>query len=289
MALFLFIFTIPVPARDYKETEDIINRILKKSDQQVPVDKNSEVKDEENPDGETTEEPSEKTSPDKDRSQSKASGAPGADAVMLKTGIEFFNSGHLASSLKSFDDLLSKYPQSPYADSSRIWKGKIFIKQYQYDKAIQEFSTIKDDSGEYPAALFNTAECLMAKGQLEPALENYQKISLLFPEHELADNALLQTGRLFMSAKNGNQAMSALIRIIQEYRDRETIDDAYYFLAKLYEGDPVLRDVETARKLYKLFLVKCDRGEEHFKNSPLKERVQNDLKHLEKVYFKLEQ
>jgi TolA-binding protein len=209
------------------------------------------------------------------------------EQVLLKTGIDFYNSGMYDFALKNFRELVARFPQSTLKDISNMWMGRVYLKQYKYDDAIKEFSMIPPDSGEYPAAVFYRGEGFMLKGETASAIESFEKVYMQFPQHELADKAVLAAGRLYLNQQKGEQALAAAVRIIKYYKDRSTIDAAYYLIGKVYEKDPRLKDIETARRVYKQFIKKCE-TDERFGKSPLKKRVEQDLARIERNYFKME-
>ena len=219
----------------------------------------------------------------------KKSEAASNDAVLFKTAIGMFNSGNYDNAAKAFEDIIRENSQSPHADSAKIYRGKIYIKKHEYRKAITELSSITEESGEYPIARYDTAFCLNANGDMVGAISCYQTIAYRFPDHELADDALLQSGILLSKNGKGNEAIAAFLQLSRQYKNRETIDDALYFMGKVFESDPALRDIERARDIYKLFLKKSEQGEQYFKESPLKDRVAKDLKRIEETYFRIQQ
>ena len=226
---------------------------------------------------------------DDEKDKKKKAENPGADSALLKTGLSLFNSDSYDGAAKNLDELISSYPQSPYVDTARIWLGKIYVKKYEYAKAIQELSAIPETSGQYPAARFDTAFCLKSMGDTLAAISCYQTIATRFPNHELADSALLRAGILFAEIGKGSEAASAFFLVTSRYSDRETVDDALFYLAVIFEKDPELHDIERARDIYKLFLKKSAEGEPHFKDSPLKEKAARELKRIEEIYFKIKQ
>ncbi|MCL1910876.1 MAG: tetratricopeptide repeat protein [Leptospirales bacterium] len=261
--------------RNYKENEDILRQIKEYNQAEKSL--------EEAAPGEESEKE------DNEKDKKKKAENPGADSALLKTGLSLFNSGSYDGAAKNLNELVSAYPQSPYADTARIWLGKIYVKKYEYAKAIQELSAIPETSGEYPAARFDTAFCLKSMGDTLAAISGYQTIATRFPNHELADKALLRSGILFAEIGKGSEAASAFFIITSRYSDRETVDDALFYLAAIFEKDPELRDIERARDIYKLFLKKSAEGEPHFKDSPLKEKAARELKRIEEIYFKIKQ
>jgi TolA-binding protein len=209
------------------------------------------------------------------------------EQVLLKTGIDFYNSGMYDFALKNFRELVTRFPQSALKDISDMWMGRVYLKQYKYDDAIKEFSMIPPDSGEYPSAVFYRGEGFMMKGETASAIESFEKVYMQFPQHELADKAVLAAGRLYLNQQKGEQALAAAVRIIKYYKDRSTIDAAYYLIGKVYEKDPRLKDIETARRVYRQFIKKGE-TDERFGKSPLKKRVEQDLARIERNYFKME-
>jgi len=280
-AIFLLLLSAPLmqsaypQTRNYKENEDILRQIKEYNQAEKSLEETS-------PTGE-----SEKENNEKDKK--KKSETPGADSALLKTGLSLFNSGSYDGAAKNLNELVNSYPQSPYVDISKIWLGKIYAKKHDYAKAIQELSSIPETSGEYPAARFDTAFCLTNMGDTLAAISCYQTIATRFPNHELADNALLRSGILFAEIGKGTEAASAFFLITSRYKDRETVDDALFYLAMIFEKDPGLRDIERARDIYRLFLKKSAEGEIHFKDSPLKEKAARELKRIEEIYFKIKQ
>jgi len=279
----LLLIIVPLYSKDYHKTEEMINSILTEETTANTKKTEPAVTDPNNKIAETEKE--------KDKTEDEAaknSAMSGKDEVLLKTGIQLYESGLLDHSLVRFTDLIKNYPSSKFIDSARMFAGKIYLKKYQYDEAIKQFDAIKEQSGEYQAALYYKAEAYRYKGDPINAIEYYQKLSSSYPEHELADNAILTSGKLYLNSSKGYQALESSIKIIRYYKDKETIDDAYYLIAKIYEKDPLLKDMEMSRKFYKIFIQKSEQNQKHFADSPLIPAVKKDLEHLEKTYFKFE-
>lgn len=285
LTIILLLMFVPCYSKDYHKTEEIINSIL--SEESRSAD-NKGSQGTNLPDGKTAEKETSKEKETADDSKNKNTAMSGKDEVLLKTGIQLYQSGLIDHSLIRFTDLIKNYPSSQFISSARMYAGKIYTKKYQYDEAIKQFDQIKEQSGEYQAALYFKAEAFRYKGDPVSAIEYYQKLSSSYPEHELADNAILTSGKLYLNNGKGYQALESSIKIIRYYKDKDTVDDAYYLIAKIYEKDPVLKDLEMSRKFYKLFLQKAGENQKHFSDSPLIPAIKKDLEHLEKTYFRFE-
>lgn len=295
---FLPLFIAGLAAKDFKQTEEVINTILNDSgDAAVPDRKEDSGKKEIKQDGNSGEKDKNAAVPDrknagadKKRTQEKEDSAPpvtNEEQVLLKTGIDLFSNGLYDNALKKFQELITKFPQSSFKDSAHVWMGKSSLKLYQYDGAIKEFQAVPANSGEYPASVFYAAEGFLMKGDRASSIEYYQKVYSQFPAHDLADDALLNMGRLYLNQKNGSQALDSAVKILKYYKDRGTVAEAYYLMGKVYETDSQLKDIEMARKIYRQFI---NRGaaDDRFGKSPLKRRVISDLERIEKLYYKLE-
>jgi TolA-binding protein len=286
-------------AKDAPKTEEIINNILNKSSDDKPAEaKQTEPTDaaglnkkESAPQaGEKKTTPGAIPAGNKKDAPAKQESAPrvtNEEQVLFKTGVDFYNNGMYEPSLKMFRDLGVKFPQGMLKDSAHFWMGKVYLKEYRYDDAIKELSSVSAESGDYPASIYYTGESYQMKGDQVTSIEYYQRVQAQFPAHELADKALLNIGWLYLNQQKGTQALDSAVKILKYYKDRGTVGDAYYLMGKVYERDPRLKDIETARKIYRLFLKKCA-TDERFGESPLKKRVQEDLQRLDTLYFNME-
>lgn len=260
--------------------------------QEMPLRKKSEtaapsIKDE----GDAVETVSgeEKPVPPKDqKKKSTAKGQASADEALYKSGIDFFNANLFEASIKSFEELKSKHKESPRLHSALIYSGKAYMRLGNFSKASEELSAVPSESGEYPASLYHLADAQIGLGKKDDAIATLYRLSTQYPQTSLADDALIQLSRIFLQEQKGHQALEAAVKVIRHYGDRETIDDAYFMIGQIYEKDPVLRDVEVSRKIYRIFIQKADDGEKHFADSPLLRRVKRELKSLEKRYFRHE-
>jgi TolA-binding protein len=286
-------------AKDEQKTEEIINNILNESTDEKPAEAGKTV-----PAEAATPEKKEGAAPTNEKKtnpmpvpsrskkdvpgkQERAPRVTNQEQVLFKTGVDFYNSGMYENSLKMFQDLGAKFPQGMLKDSAHFWMGKVYLKQYRYDDAVKELAAVSAESGDFPASIYYTGESYQMKGDQVASIEYYQRMQAQFPAHELADKALLNIGRLYLNQQKGTQALDSAVKIIKYYKDRDTVDDAYYLIGKVYEKDTRLKDIETARRVYQLFLKKSG-TDDRFGSSPLKKRVEEDLRRIERLYFNME-
>lgn len=215
-------------------------------------------------------------------------GTGSAEEALYKTGIDFFNSEMYEAAVKSFSELKSRHPQSQQIHSAMIYSGKARMRLRDYTKALEDLAVVTAESGEYPASLFYQGESQMGLGKRTEAITLFYRVATQFSQTPLADDSLIRASQVFLEERKGRQALESAVKIVRYYGDRETIDDAYFMIGQVYEKDPVMRDVEVSRKIYRVFIRKAEAGEKHFSNSPLLRRVKRELKTLESRYFRYE-
>jgi TolA-binding protein len=265
-------------------TETIIKSILPSGQGDADAEKSQTVTTD--PGKQEAVEPSGEPSADRKKAQAKT--APGQDEVLFKTGVQMYNAELFEAAKKSFLELKSKYPESSYSQNASIWAGRTSLRMRNYQEALSEFSAVKAESGEYPASLFYLGETYSRMGRKEDSISSYYTLAARFPSYELADDALIRMTELYIDDRKGNLALASATRVIRDYPDQNTIDDAYFLIGVIYERDPVLKDMQISRSFYRKFVEKASAGEIHFKNSPLLRRARQNLRRLESTYFRYE-
>lgn len=286
ITLLIIISSVSVQSKDFNKTEEMIDTIL--SEESGSAVKQEKEKTEQQAGDEAAVKAEDETAAQDDAAASRKNAMSGKDESIYKTAIQLYETGYYDHSLAKFNEIISNHADSKFLDNAHVWAGRIYIKKYRYDDAIKEFDSVRDTSGEYPASLFYKAEAYRYKGDKISSIEYYQKYASEYPGDPLAPYSILNAGKLYLGNKQGTQSLEAAIKLIKNYPDSDTIDDAYYLIAKIYEKDPVLKDVETARKYYKIFLRKAANNEKYFVDSPLLPAVKRDMERLEKTHFKME-
>ncbi|MFW5807808.1 MAG: tetratricopeptide repeat protein [Spirochaetota bacterium] len=210
------------------------------------------------------------------------------DSVLLESGIALYNSGNYASAIETLRELRTNFPASPLADQANMWIARSHFRQDQTREGLDTLELIPESSGEYPSALYLAGTHYLSLKEYDRARRSFYRASSLFPSHEIADDALLELSKLYKSEGNGEEALKSAVYILKNYADRESADDAFYMMGKIYETDPRLKDIEKARQIFTLFLNRAEKGEAPYANSPLADKVRNDLKYINESYFAAE-
>jgi tetratricopeptide (TPR) repeat protein len=109
------------------------------------------------------------------------------------------------------------------------------------------------DSVEEPLKLFAFADLLVFQNLLGDAEKVLDSISLLYPEHPLADEILFEKSEIAMKRKDFVKAAEFLQKIVDVYPTDILGDDAHYRLAEIYEK--MLGNKDKARELYQKIMM----------------------------------
>jgi outer membrane protein assembly factor BamD (BamD/ComL family) len=212
----------------------------------------------------------------------------GSDKTLLESGIHFYEAGNNAAAIDKLQQIRSKYPASPYVDQSSIWLARVLLRDGKTKEALAELAKIGEESGEYPYSLFLAGQIYKTDRKFDEAVESFSKISARFPGHDLADDALIETGKIQLSQNNGQLALNAAAQVVRSYADRDMLDDAYYLIGMVLEKDATMRDLEKAYLVFKKFVYRAEvEKADVFAKSPLLERVRQEIQYLDKNFLKV--
>ncbi len=109
-------------------------------------------------------------------------------------------------------------------------------------------NNIDKDSVQKPLQLYAKAELLSYQNKNQQAIDSLDIILISFKGHPIEDNTLLKQAELFKKEKNYTAAENNYLKFIELHKESVLIDDAYFYLAKLYQNE--LQDNQKAKKMY---------------------------------------
>ncbi len=207
------------------------------------------------------------------------------DSVLLESGISLYNSGSYQAAVETLRELRENFAASPLADQANMWIAKSYFQMGRTSDGLAALELIPESSGEYPASLYLAGTSYLSLKENDTAKQYFYRATSLFPSHEIADDALLELCKLYYTEGNGEEALKSAVYILKNYSDRDSADDAFYMMGKIYEKDPRLKDIERARKIFTLFITRAENKEVPYHGSPLLHKVKNDLAFINKNYF----
>ena len=109
------------------------------------------------------------------------------------------------------------------------------------------------DTNAVPLQWFASAELLIRQNKLREAIAKMDSINLIWPDHSLVDDILMQKAAIAYRNGNYKEAADLYQKVVNEFGTDIFADDALFRLAGLYELK--LKDAEKAKALYETMMV----------------------------------
>ena len=109
------------------------------------------------------------------------------------------------------------------------------------------------DTNAVPLQWFASAELLIRQNKTREAIAKMDSINLIWPDHSLVDDILMQKAAIAYRNGNYKEAADLYQRVVNEFGTDIFADDALFRLAGLYELK--LKDAEKAKALYETMMV----------------------------------
>lgn len=101
--------------------------------------------------------------------------------------------------------------------------------------------------------MYATAELLAFQNRFDEAFSKLDSITILFPDHTLADDILWTKGQIYLKQREWSKAEAVFTKIVENFKEEIRADNALFALAKLNEEH--LNNAEKAKTFYeKLFM-----------------------------------
>jgi TolA-binding protein len=139
-------------------------------------------------------------------------------------GIQYaqLSSGQADSSSAVLEDFLAQHPQTSMADRLRFRQADNRMQSGDYNGAINEFQQyirITNNQDLLPDAHFNLANAYEQTGQVDKAVDQYQKVASEFSDSERAAPSLASLGRIAYSRVNYQQSFEYFSQLGEQWPD----------------------------------------------------------------------
>ena len=104
---------------------------------------------------------------------------------IFANALNFFDSGNLDESEKTFSNLIEKYPTSSYLPNAFFWRAEVKARQENWIGSANDYleSFSLNPNGEYaPKTLFGLGVSLGAIGEKEQACLTLDEVGMRFPD-----------------------------------------------------------------------------------------------------------
>lgn len=109
------------------------------------------------------------------------------------------------------------------------------------------------DTNTVPLKMYAQADLLTYQRKFNAAMNKLDSIDSLFPHHSLADEILLEKGKIMEKEQNFTQAAKYLEQLVQQYPKQIWADNALFMLGELYEYH--IQDKKKAMHYYKQIML----------------------------------
>ncbi len=175
------------------------------------------------------------------------------------------NKKDFESAKKQYEDIISYYYYSSYADEARIKIGKLLKQKQKYSEALPYFEQVYNrkrtdlmskeiNDLTFEQSLINIADSHMKKGNINSAINYFQRYLDLFPKGQFADQALYALAKIYSTKKadEPGKAIDYLLRLETDFPESSFMYDMTKDLANIYFKE---ENYESAIDYYKKSLA----------------------------------
>jgi tetratricopeptide (TPR) repeat protein len=185
---------------------------------------------------------------------------PPEDEALFNMGWIYAHPGNskkdYEKSIFFFKKLLGDFPQSPWGERTKIWVG-ILEENEKLNREIEAFNRIhekwekidgKIKEHEKARESFLLSQELLAKGNYDGALMEYQRILSLSGQNPPGDEALFNIGLIHAHPgnikKDYGKSLTFFKKLIKEYPESPWVEPAKIFVGMLQENEKLGRSIE---------------------------------------------
>lgn len=193
------------------------------------------------------------------------------------------------NSIKHFEILIHNFPDSTYADESQYFLALEYYKLGRLDRANKHFANYMLSSkhtkyfekaityrlaiadlyaGGWKKNLFDMPTMPKILSAFDDAIEIYDEVIMVLPNHEMAAKALFSKASLELAMHDYNASNETLQTLLRRFQVSEYTTKAYVLLSELYLTQTKLEShnqdlLDLARINQRHFLEKFPRHEDH--------------------------
>jgi soluble lytic murein transglycosylase len=151
-------------------------------------------------------------------------------------GLAYLEVGSYESAMSAFDFLLEFYPANKYFGQAWLGKAKAFASQNRPDEALstyREFARLYPDHDLAEEALWRAAALSEADEDYEEAARGYLNLQTKYPEGTRAADALFQAGLFYYRLGEDEEAVEVWQELLGTYEDSELYARALFWVGKV--------------------------------------------------------
>ena len=152
----------------------------------------------------------------------------------------YFAHNNMNDAITAYQDLLARFPMSPFAAQAQFREGEALLKAKQFEKALLAFQYVIQyytDRELAAQAQFFVGQCYKELENIERAVESYLRVINEYPDVTSVDVEKLSIGIFFQDIKMYDLALKAYSQVARMTLDPEIKLEAQYYVGDvLYES-----------------------------------------------------
>ena len=173
-----------------------------------------------------------------------------ADVLTIKASL-YYNNKMFEQSRSAYRQLLEKFPTTSAATEAVRMIAQEYYEEKLFDSAQTWYRKLSSMAGEgankgeaierIAESIFRSAEQNEAQNRFKEAAEQYQRISMEFPDAKIADVSLFNAGLCYEKLAEWSRVILTLQQLLQKYPDSKIVPKAMFRIgianAKLLKWD----------------------------------------------------
>jgi TolA-binding protein len=160
------------------------------------------------------------------------------DKYLFDGGIIYYDLSEYTNALTAFQQLITNYPNSEYADDAQYYIGYINEKKMgYYIQALLEYQGLINnypDSSYVDDAQLGIGNCYYVTYDYSHAIEAYQKLIDDYPESSLLALSQYSIAQSYRKLANYEQAVIEYNKVIENYPESDYLAPAQYYIGYSY-------------------------------------------------------
>ncbi len=151
--------------------------------------------------------------------------------------------------LPHFKQIIKRYPFDEFADKSRLEIGRIYVRQGEWEKAMETYKFIdrSDAKDQLKAdALTRMAIIYYKTADYEEAYKLFNTIRAKFPESKEAVQAFFMRGFCLLHLGKPDEALKICHEFLEKYPESEWITEVMFWAGKYYYNEAKYKDAELS-------------------------------------------
>lgn len=156
-------------------------------------------------------------------------GVPSADDALLKLGLARQRQGRGKDALEAYDELITRFEDSPHRLQAVFERGQALAGLERFDEAVEAFKAVLNEDGDsrfVPFALNHLAVIATQRNDFQEASRLFARTAQTASETELEAEALFQSARTLMTAKQFKAAQEGFDRFLDQHASHAQAGEA---------------------------------------------------------------